>query len=266
MDILIRNNVKIFGNGEEQMLFCHGFGCDQRMWRYITPSFLEKYKIILFDHVGAGNSLLSAYDKEKYNTLYGYASDILEICKTLNLNNVIFIGHSVGAMMGILSAIQHPELFKKLILIGPSPCYMNKENYIGGFSEEDIKEMLSFMENDYINWSITFASFIMGNTQHPMLIEEMANSFCSTKPEIAKHFARVAFLSDNRLDLPCLQTKTQIIQCTDDMIAPEEVGIYMHKAIKNSNYFKIKATGHCPNLSAPLETVNAMETFLNHTN
>ena len=262
MDVLKRNNVKVFGRGEQAMIFCHGFGCDQNMWRFVTANFLENFKIILFDHVGAGNSILSAYDKSKYSSLNGYAQDILEICDTLKLRNIIFVGHSVGAMMGILSANMNPEYFQKLILIGPSPCYINDDNYIGGFSRADIEEMLMFMETDYVNWSVAFASLIMGNTQHPSLIEELTNSFCNTNPEIARHFARVAFFADNRLDLPNLRIKSYILQCSEDIIAPDEVGQYMHKFIAGSCFIKLNATGHCPHLSAPLETIMALEKIL----
>lgn len=243
-------------------MFGHGFGCDQNMWRFVTPAFQQHYKIVLFDHVGAGNSDLAAYDTVKYNTLHGYATDILEIIDTLDLQDVIFVGHSVSAMMGVLSAIKTPALFSKLILIGPSPCYINDKNYIGGFDRADILSMLAYMEHDYTLWADTFAPLIMGNPDKPSLGEELIESFCNTDPDIARHFAHVTFLSDNRQDLPKLQTEALIMQCADDVIAPEEVGNYVHKAIKNSTLVHLKATGHCPNLSAPLEVIDTMENYL----
>jgi sigma-B regulation protein RsbQ len=263
MDVVKRNNINVFGKGEETLLFGHGYGCDQNMWRFVTPAFQQHYKIVLFDHVGAGDSDLSAYDCGKYGTLNGYADDILEICKTLDLQDVTFVGHSVSAMMGVLSAIQDPAQFKKLILIGPSPCYINDENYVGGFDKADVLSMLAFMEHDYPLWADTFAPMIMGNPDTPSLGEELAQSFCNTDPAIARHFARVTFLSDNRHDLPKLQTESLIMQCAKDVIAPDEVGSYVHKAIKNSTLVHMQATGHCPNLSAPLETIAIMEDYLN---
>jgi len=244
------------------MIFSHGFGCDQNMWRHVTPGFMNKYKIVLFDHVGSGQSDLKAYDKQKYDSLEAYADDILEICQFLQLHKSIFVGHSVGAMMGILSAIKEPERFEKLVLVGPSPCYINDNDYTGGFSLSDIESMLKIMEQDYVNWSTEFAPFIMGNPGTPSLGEELVRSFCSMDQDIARHFARVTFLSDNRSDLPKLQTQSLILQCADDMIAPEEVGDYLYHNLKNATLINLKATGHCPNLSAPLETIAAMESYL----
>ncbi|MCP2042657.1 alpha/beta fold hydrolase [Pontibacter sp. HSC-36F09] len=262
MDVIKRNNINISGKGEKPLVFGHGFGCDQNMWRFVTPAFQQHYKIVLFDHVGAGNSDLAAYNTVKYNTLHGYATDILEIIDFLDLQDVIFVGHSVSAMMGVLSAIKTPALFSKLILIGPSPCYINDKNYIGGFDRADILSMLEYMERDYTLWADTFAPLIMGNPDKPSLGEELIESFCNTDPDIARHFAHVTFLSDNRPDLPKLQTEALIMQCADDIIAPEEVGNYVHKAIKNSTLVHLKATGHCPNLSSPLEVIDTMENYL----
>ena len=262
MSSIARNNVTIMGRGQQVLLFSHGFGCDQNMWRYITPWFLDKYKIVLFDHVGAGNSDLAAYDKVKYSTLGGYADDVLDICRELNLHDIIFVGHSVGAMIGILSAIREPSYFAKLILIGPSPCYINEQGYIGGFELSDIEAVLKFMDNDYHDWAYTFASLIMGNPYQPAFGTELAESFCNTNPLILKQFARVAFLSDNRTDLAKLQTKCLILQCSEDLIAPIEVGEYMYQALQDATIVYLKATGHCPNLSAPLETTEAIESFL----
>lgn len=262
MDIIKRNNINIIGNGEKAMIFAHGFGCDQNMWRYITPAFKDQYKLILFDHVGSGNSTISAYNTIKYNTLKGYADDILEICRELSLYNTIFVGHSVSSMIGLLAAIKEPERFEKLVMIGPSPCYINDDGYVGGFSREDIESLLDSLDSNYLGWSSTMAPVIMGNPDRPELGEELTQSFCSTDPEIAKQFAHVTFLSDNRLDLPKLKTKTLVVQCLQDAIAPLEVGQYVHENIADSKLVVINATGHCPNLSAPNETIQAIKSFI----
>ncbi|WP_207436046.1 alpha/beta fold hydrolase [Sabulibacter ruber] len=260
---LERNNVKVFGKGKQAMVFGHGFGCDQNMWRYITPSFQQRYRIVLLDHVGAGQSDQKAYDYTKYASLRGYAEDINEICRHLGLRDAIFVGHSVGAMIGVLSAIQEPGLFEKLVLIGPSPCYFNDGDYTGGFELPDIHAMLAYMETDYLAWSSAFAPFIMGNPDRPSLGEELVHSFCSTDSRIAQHFARTTFLSDNRADLARLKTKSLVLQCSEDVIAPTEVGEFVHRNIKGSVLMHLKATGHCPHLSAPIETIQAMDSYLN---
>lgn len=262
MDIIKRNNVSVIGHGEQSMIFAHGFGCDQNMWRFITPAFKDQYKIVLFDHVGAGKSMQSAYSKVKYDTLQGYADDVLDICRVLSLYNTIFVGHSVSSMIGLLAAIKEPERFDKLVMVCPSPSYINDDDYVGGFSREDIDSLLDSLDSNYLGWSSMMAPVIMGNPDRPALGEELTNSFCSTDPEIAKHFARVTFLSDNRSDLPKLQTRTLVLQCSQDAIAPIEVGEYVHKNIADSELAILKATGHCPNLSAPDETISAMKSFI----
>ena len=246
------------------MVFAHGYGCDQNMWRFITPAFEDAYKIVLFDHVGAGKSEISAFNKVKYETLHGYASDVLEICRALDLKQAIFVGHSVSAMIGALAAIKEPERFEKLVMIGPSPCYINGEDdgYIGGFGREDIEELLESLDSNYLGWSTTMAPVIMGNPDRPELGEELSNSFCRTNPEIAKHFARTTFLSDNRVDLAKVKTRSLILQCSEDVIAPMEVGEYVHQHIADSELVVLDATGHCPNLSAPEETIAAIQKFL----
>jgi len=260
--VLKRNNVKVLGQGRQPMIFAHGYGCDQNMWRFITPAFEDRYKIILFDHVGHGQSDPSAFDRARYASLHGYADDVLAICHALDLKDVIFVGHSVSAMIGALAAIKEPERFDRLVLIGPSPRYINDDDYGGGFEQEDIEGLLDFLDSNHLGWSSTMAPVIMGNPSRPELGEELANSFCRTDPEIAKHFARVTFLSDNRADLPKLKTKALILQCSQDVIAPEAVGHYMHQSLTGSEFVLMKATGHCPNLSAPEETIAAMEAFL----
>ncbi|WP_414474344.1 alpha/beta fold hydrolase [Microvirga sp. M2] len=260
--VLQRNNVKILGHGEQPMIFAHGYGCDQNMWRYITPAFQDRYKIILFDYVGHGQSDAAAFDQARYGSLQGYADDVLAICRELNLKDVIFVGHSVSAMIGALAAIQEPERFSRLILIGPSPRYINDGDYVGGFQQEDIERLLDVLDSNHLGWSSTMAPVIMGNPERPELGEELTNSFCRTNPEIAKHFARVTFLSDNRADLPKVTTKALILQCSQDVIAPEAVGRYVHQTLPGSEFVLMQATGHCPNLSAPEETIAAIETFL----
>jgi sigma-B regulation protein RsbQ len=262
--VLTRHNVKVLGRGEQPMLFAHGYGCDQNMWRFITPAFKDRYKIILFDHIGHGQSDAAAFNPSTYASLDGYADDVLAICQELDLTNVIFVGHSVSAMIGVLAAIQEPERFDRLILIGPSPRYINDADYVGGFKPEDIEGLLDFLDSNHLGWSSTMAPVIMGNPDRPELGEELTNSFCRTNPDIAKHFARVTFLSDNRADLPNLKTKALILQCSQDVIAPEVVGRYMHQNLQDSELILMKATGHCPNLSAPEETIAAMEAFLRH--
>lgn len=244
------------------MVFAHGFGCDQNVWRSVTPAFEAEYKIVLFDHVGSGSSDLSAYSPEKYASLQGYTHDILEICRQLDLTNVIFVGHSVASMMGILAAIEEPSRFGKLILIGPSPSYIDDGRYVGGFSRTDIDELLKALDSNYLGWSAQMAPVIMGNPERPELGQELTNSFCRTDPEIAKRFARVTFLSDNRQDLPRVKVPALILQCSEDVIAPQVVGEYVHQHISHSDLVVMQATGHCPNLSAPEETVAAMRDFL----
>lgn len=261
MSVIQRNNVKVIGKGRP-MIFAHGFGCDQNMWRFVAPAFEKDYQVILFDHVGAGKSDASAYSPRKYSSLHGYADDLLEIINTLELTDVILVGHSVSAMVGVLAALKSPKSFSHLILVGPSPCYINDENYVGGFERKDIEGLLESLDSNYLGWSRNMAPVIMGNSETPELGEELANSFCRTDPEIAKHFARVTFLSDNRKDLSKLEIPSLILQCSDDVIAPVSVGKYVQDQIKNGTFYQMNATGHCPNLSAPAETISAMREYL----
>ena len=262
MSVERRNNVLIRGDGDRAMVFAHGFGCDQNMWRYVTPAFEDKFKIVLFDHVGAGGSDISAYSPEKYSTLDGYADDVIEICRALKLKDVIFVGHSVSAMIGVLGAIKAPELFEALVLVGPSPRYIDDGEYVGGFSAAQIEELLDFLDTNHMGWSAAMAPVIMGNSDRPELGEELTNSFCRTDPDIAKHFARTTFMSDNRSDLAKVSTRSLILQCSEDAIAPACVGEYVHKHLKNSKLITLRATGHCPNLSAPHETIAAIRDFV----
>lgn len=262
MDILKRNNVVISGKGSQVMMFAHGFGCDQNMWRLVVPAFEENYKIVLFDHVGAGNSDLSAFVPSKYEKLEGYAEDIIEIIKALGVSDVVFVGHSVSALMGIISAQKSPELFKSLILVSPSPSYINDGEYVGGFTKSEIEELLESLDQNHLGWSMAMAPVIMGNPDKKELGEELSNSFCRTDPAIAKHFARTTFLTDKRELLADVKTPSLILQCSDDVIAPREVGEFMHQQIPESKLVIMKATGHCPNLSAPEETIAEIKKFL----
>jgi sigma-B regulation protein RsbQ len=261
MDILTRNHVQVMGQGQP-MMFVHGFGCDQNMWRFITPAFERSHQIILLDLVGAGKSDVSAYRRSKYSSLQGYADDILEICAELQLKEVVFVGHSVSAMIGILAAIRQPSVFSKLVLVGPSPCYINQEDYLGGFSKADIEGLLASLDNNYLGWSAQIAPVIMGRPDRPGFGEELTNSFCRTDPEIAKHFARVTFLSDNRADLPKLRIPSLVLQCSNDVIAPDSVGEYVHRHLAGSTFHKLKANGHCPHLSSPQETIEAIQAYI----
>lgn len=260
--VLDRNNVRDTGIGDTPIIFAHGYGCDQNMWRYVAPSFEDEYRTILFDHVGAGGSDLGAYSRQRYNSLHRYADDVLEIIQALDLEDTIFVGHSVSAMIGILAANKAPELFSKLVLLGPSPRYIDDEDYVGGFAKEQIEEMLDILAQNHLGWSANMAPLIMGNSDRPELGEELTNSFCRTDPEIALDFARVTFLSDNRADLSQTDIETLILQCRDDMIAPLSVGQFIHQKMQNSRLVVLEATGHCPNLSAPNEVVTAMLEFL----
>jgi sigma-B regulation protein RsbQ len=244
------------------IVFAHGFGCDQNMWRLVAPAFERTHRVVLFDHVGAGGSDLSAYSKSKYASLHGYADDTLEICREFGLRDLVFVGHSVSAMIGILAAIREPERFAKLVLVGPSPRYVDDEGYVGGFKRADIEGLLDSLDDNYLGWSSTMAPVIMGNLDHPELAKELANSFCRTDPQIARDFARVTFLSDNRADLRLLKTPSLILQCSADVIAPLAVGEYLEDALPDGKLVVMKATGHCPNLSAPAETIAAIEAFV----
>jgi sigma-B regulation protein RsbQ len=244
------------------MVFAHGFGCDLNMWRFVAPAFEDRFKVVLFDHVGAGRSDLGAYDPAKYGTLSGYADDVVEICRELALKDAVFVGHSVSAMIGLLAAQKAPDIFGSLVMVGPSPRYIDDENYIGGFKENQIEELLDFLSDNHMGWSAAMAPAIIGNPGRPELAEELTNSFCRTDPDIAKAFARVTFTSDNRADLPTVAAPTLVLQCSEDIIAPLQVGEYVHRNMPNSQLVILKATGHCPNLSAPEEVIEAINAFV----
>ncbi len=262
MSIHLRNNIHVHGKGSTAIVFAHGFGCDQTMWRYLAPSFQDRYKVVLFDLVGSGKSDLSAYDFQKYGSLQGYADDLIEIIDEVTDSPVVFVGHSVSAVIGLLAAVAAPEKFKCQIMVGPSPCYINDGDYIGGFSRADVEELCDTIDSNYLGWSSTMAPAIMGAPDQPELAEELTNSFCRTDPEIAKHFARVTFLSDHRDALPKSRTPALILQCSDDFIAPCSVGEYMQEAMPDAEMCIIDNVGHCPHLSAPCASTEAIESYL----
>jgi sigma-B regulation protein RsbQ len=262
VSVLSRNNVQVSGSGTRPIMFAHGFGCDQNMWRFIVPSFEQDFKVILFDHVGAGGSDLSSYSRDKYSALDGYADDVVEIARELGLKDVVFVGHSVSGMVGVLADAKAPGLFEALVLVGPSPRYIDDGEYVGGFTAAQIEELLTFLDNNHMGWSNAMAPSIMGNADRPELSEELTNSFCRTDPEIAKHFARVTFTSDNRADLDNVSARSLILQCSDDVIAPLAVGEFLHRRLPNSKLVVMQATGHCPNLSAPDETIAEIRAFV----
>jgi sigma-B regulation protein RsbQ len=261
--IVDRFNVTVSGPPDGQpMVFAHGFGCDKHMWRFVAPQFEDAFRVILFDHVGAGGSDLGAFDADRYTSLAAYAEDVLIICRELDLNDVIFVGHSVSAMIGVLAATAEPERFAKLVLVSPSPRYIDDGPYVGGFTETDIAELLDSLESNYLGWSSAMAPAIMGNAERPELGEELTESFCRTDPQIARQFARVTFLSDNRADLAKVVTPTLVLQCSQDVIAPAAVGEYVAAAVADSRLVMLDATGHCPNLSAPDATAAAIADFV----
>jgi sigma-B regulation protein RsbQ len=263
MDVRERHNLKITGPADGPvLLFAHGFGCDQNMWRHVAPRFSDTYRVVLFDHVGAGGSDPAAYDPERYSTLSGYADDVLRICRELDLRDVVFVGHSVSAMIGVLAAAEEPERFRALVLVGPSPRYVNDDGYVGGFEEPDILQLLDSLDSNYLGWSAAMAPVIMGRPDRPELGEELTESFCRTDPRIARQFARVTFLSDNRADLPRVAVPSLVLQCRHDVIAPVTVGEYVRDHLPQAELVLLDAVGHCPNLSAPDETTAAIAAFL----
>ncbi|MBM6578351.1 alpha/beta hydrolase [Microvirga sp. SRT01] len=262
MDALRRNNVQIAGSGTKTIVFSHGFGCDQSAWYDIVPRFANEYRTISFDHVGSGGSDLSAYDPAKYDSLHGYAQDVIELFDALNLESATFVGHSVGAMIGLLAAIQRPQCLSSLIMLCPSPYYVDEPGYVGGFTPTDLEELLEVVDSNFLGWSRATAPIIMGNPERPELGQALGASFCRTDPAIAKRFARVTFLSDHRADLPLCGTRSLVMQTRADMIAPEEVGAYIVGRMPNAELALMDATGHCPHMSAPAETIATIERFL----
>ncbi|HEY2225872.1 alpha/beta hydrolase [Actinomycetospora sp.] len=263
VDVRTRNRVTVSGRaGARPLIFAHGFGCDQDMWRLVAPAFAEDHQLVLFDHVGAGGSDLSAWNRVRYATLEGYAQDIVEIADELDLTGAVLIGHSVSAIIGVLAVTRAPHRFSQLVLVSPSPRYIDDPPYRGGFSEADIDELLESLDSNYLGWSGAMAPVIMGNPDRPELSDELTNSFCRTDPEIARHFARVTFTSDNRDDLGRVQLPSLVLQCRHDAIAAVEVGRYVHDSLGDSRLVILEAAGHCPQLSAPDQVVSAIREFL----
>ncbi|MFI5572351.1 alpha/beta fold hydrolase [Streptomyces sp. NPDC051740] len=263
MDIRRRNNVLATGRADgPAVVLAHGFGCDQNMWRLVVPALAERYRVVLFDYVGSGGSDPSAWSEERYSSLHGYARDVVEVCEELGLERAVFVGHSVSAMVGVLAAEAAPERIGALVMVAPSPCYIDDEGYRGGFTTEDIDELLASLESNYLGWSSAMAPVIMGNPERPELGQELTNSFCATDPAIARVFARTTFLSDSRDDLKRVDVPTLVLECSQDVIAPREVGAYVQAAIPSSRLVTLEATGHCPQLSAPEATTAALLDFL----
>lgn len=245
------------------MLFAHGFGCDQTMWRYVKPAFEDDFRVIVFDYMGAGKSDPAAYSENRYSTLNGYAEDVLEICEALDLQDVIFVGHSVSSMIGLLAAIKQPDHFSELILIAPSPRYINETGYVGGYEKSDVDQIINMIDKDYSGWANDVAPMVMKNPERPDLSDELARSFLSIKPDIARSFLIATFFSDNRKELLNLRKPSLIIQCEDDRVVPLEVGDYIHAHLEKSTLKILKASGHYPHLSHPQETIRAMKEYLN---
>ncbi|MVN22477.1 alpha/beta fold hydrolase [Mucilaginibacter arboris] len=261
-DILKRNNVKIFGNGKETILFAHGFGGDQKVWKYVYNAFTENYRVILFDYVGSGNSDHSAYKPELYNSLRGFAQDVLDICAALQLHQVIYVGHSVSSMIGLLAALEEPDYFQKLIFLGPSARYLNDGDYIGGLERSDLDGLFEMLDNNYLGFSQMMAPAIMGEKNSLEKQEELTESFIAADPAISQNFARVTLLSDHRHKLPFLTVPSLTVQCMDDVMAPETAGQYIHENTIGNIYLELHTSGHCPHLSAPEKVIKAIKDYI----
>jgi sigma-B regulation protein RsbQ len=263
MSALTRHHVSVTGRADgPALVFAHGFGCDQHMWRWVAPAFRDDFRVVLFDHAGAGQADPAAYDEERHASLQGYADDVVEICRELGITDGVFVGHSVSSMIGVLADAAAPELFDRLVMVGPSPRYIDDEGYVGGFSEPDVRELLESLESNYLGWSSAMAPVIMGTPERPELGGELTESFSRTDPQIARRVAEVTFPSDHRADLHRVHTPTLVLQCTHDAIAPVSVGEYVAEAMPNATLVMLDATGHCPNLSAPEETTAAIQPFI----
>jgi sigma-B regulation protein RsbQ len=261
-EIMRRNHVRIIGDGKPPLLLCNGFGCSQQIWNYLLPTLTRTHQVICFDQVGAGESDCSAYDLLKYATLEGYAQDVVEICQVLDLREAILVGHSAGAMIGLLAAVQAPQHFAKAVLLAASPYYVNEPGYYGGFERADVLEVLASMESNYYGWASQFADLLIGPGYANSVGEELTSYFCQADSAITRQFAHVAYLADSRAVLPRLRLPTLLVQCSDDVAVPAEVGEYLVAHLPHAQLVTLAATGHCPHLSAPLETLAAMQPFL----
>jgi sigma-B regulation protein RsbQ len=262
MDVLKRHRVSVSGTGSQALVFVHGFGCDQHMWHLVAPAFEAEYRVVLLDLVGAGGSDLAAYDPARYSTLNAHAEDVREVLRALDLHEVLFVGHSVSAMIGVVAAVQEPARFARLVLVAPSPRYLNADGYAGGFEPADIAELLEAMDTNYLGWSAAFAPVVMAHPDQPALVAGLANSFCRTDPAIARHFAEVTFLGDNRADLRHVRTPALILQSAHDLLAPLAVGTYLHQHLAGSQLVVLNTSGHCPHVSAPEATIAAIRAYL----
>lgn len=262
MSIQTRNRIHVSGKGAATMVFIHGFGCDQTMWRFLAPAYADRFRIVTYDLTGCGQSDLAAYDRSKYASLHGHAADLLEILDAIGAGPAVLVGHSVGATIGMLATIAAPQRFAAQVMVGPSPCYLNDGGYVGGFNREDIDELLDTMDANYLGWSRSVAPMIMGAPNQPLLRDELTERFCRNDPGIARHFARVAFMSDHRADVPHSTAPALILQCSDDLIAPQEVGVWLHRHLPTSTLRVIRNVGHCPHMSAPAESSRAIDAFL----
>lgn len=261
--VLVRNNVQVAGHGPETLVFAHGFGCDQTMWRFVAPAFTARYRVVTFDYVGAGGSDVAAYDAERYGSLQGYASDVLEVLDALDLRQVVFVGHSVSATVGMLAAARRPSRFARLVHVGPSPCYVNDPpTYFGGFERADLCGLLEMMEKNYTAWAGALAPVVAGNPDRPEFAEEMEARFCALDPQIARRFAEATFLSDHRADVPLVPVPSLVMQCAEDAIAPTSVGEWLAATLPRCTYHPLSATGHCPQLTHPDETRDVLQAYL----
>ncbi|GAB4071161.1 alpha/beta hydrolase [Angustibacter speluncae] len=258
-----RHHVVASGRPDGQpMVLVNGFGCDQRMWDEVVPALEQRYRVVRYDHLGSGRSDASAYDPVRHASLQGYADDLLAVLRGLDLHDVVVVAHSVACMMAVLAGARDPERFSRLVLVGPSPRYVDDDGYRGGFAPEDVDELLQSLDSNYLGWSATMAPVIVGNPDRPELAQRLENSFCRTDPTIARQFAEVTFRSDNRTDLPAVAVPTLVLQCSDDPLAPESVGRFVAEQVQDGELVVLAATGHCPQLSAPEETVAAITRFL----
>jgi sigma-B regulation protein RsbQ len=260
--ILRRNNVHVKGRGKSPMVFAHGFGCDQDMWRFVAPAFEDDHRTVLFDYAGCGKSDWSAWNPQRYGSLQGYVQDLVEVCDALDLRGAVFVGHSVSAMIGLLASVQRPALFERMVLLGPSPAYVNEGAYRGGFERPEIEGLLDLMEKNFLGWAAFLAPVVMKNQDQPERVRELQQSFCAADPRVTREFARTTFLSDNRADLPQVSVPSLVLQCSEDAIAPLAVGEYVARNLPRSTLRIMKATGHCPHMSHPAETIALMKEYL----
>ncbi|WP_186576055.1 alpha/beta fold hydrolase [Aquibacillus kalidii] len=261
---ITRNNVKVRGTGKQPMIFAPGFNFDQNVWSKVSKEFEKDYQVVLFDYVGFGESDIHAYDPSKYSTITGYVEDLLDICSELNMSEAVFIGHSIGSMIGMLASIKAPNLFSKLIMIGPSPYLQNEPpHYIGGFEKEDLTGLMDMLDKNYMSWATNVAATIVNDPTSSNIATEIEDLFSQNDPYITRKFADVVFFSDNRKYIPQVTVPSFIIQCSDDIFVPTTVAEYMHKHLSNSTITYAKAIGHCPHLSHPNETIDIINEYLN---